>query len=493
MPVDTKHPEYLKREKQWIKCHDVIEGADAVKSKKTDYLPSLASQSDAQYNAYVLRAPFFAATARTVQGLVGAIFRKQAHAVYPEPYKQHIDYLTTDGLNLEDFSQEVTHEIMTAGRLGLLVDVSVEEGVDDRAYVATYIAENIINWETKKKGNVEILSKVVLKEKYLKNPKDEFSHESETQYRVLRLALNKQKTSDVYSQEIWRKLDDKDEFKMVPDSLKIPTRAGVALDHIPFHFLNAENLTPSTEKPPLLDMVELNLSHYRSSADIEHGAHFTALPTPWVAGFPATTKLSIGSGIAWVTEEVNAKAGMLEYTGQGLNAIEKRIEVKEKQMAILGARMLEAQKAGVESEGAMKLRGAGEGGALAMTAKTISSGITKVLKQVAWWSKVADAEVAKIEYQLNSDYTSAKLSPQELTALMQAWQGGGMSQDSFLYNLKTGEMLPNDRTIEQEKDLIEAETGGLGNDADVGSTPVKRNFKVVNDKTTGKPVGIQEE
>ena len=491
MPVDSQHPQYKKRSPQWVKCHDVIEGADAVKEKGTQYLPALSNQSDPQYNAYKLRATFFAATARTVQGLVGAIFRKPAHSVYPESYISHTQYLTTDGLNLEDFAQEVTSEIMSVSRLGLLVDVSEQEGTDDRAYVATYLAENIVNWETTKIGNLEKLTKVVLRESYIKDPEDEFSHESAIQYRVLRLINNKDGTAKIYTQELWRKTNDEEKYTLVADSVKSPTRGGTPLEEIPFVFINSDNLTPTPSKPMMLDMVEVNLSHYRSSADIEHGAHFTALPTPWVAGFPAGTKLSIGSGIAWVTEEVNAKAGMLEYTGQGLDAIEKRMQKKEDQMAILGARMLEAQKAGVESEGAMKLRGAGEGGALGMTAKTISSGITKVLKLVAWWSKISDAEIDKIEYQLNNDYSSAKLSPQELAALMQAWQGGGISQDTFLYNLKTGEMLPADRTIEEEKDMIDTETGGLGNDAGIGSIPVKRKFDIVKDES-GKATGIQE-
>ena len=315
MPVNSEHPEYKKRAKQWMKCHDVIEGADQVKEKGTEYLPILTNQTEAQYSAYKLRATFYAAASRTVQGLVGAIFRKPAHIVYPDTYKDHITYLTTDGLNIEDFAQEVANEIISVGRIGLLIDVGIlNNPKDDRAYIAVYIAESIINWEVTKIGNKDVLTKVILKEKYKVNEQDEFDHESKIQYRVLRLSKNKAGTAMIYTQEVWRKTKDDETFSIIQDMTTIPTRGGVPLEEIPFIFINNSNLTPATTKPPLGDLVEVNLSHYRSSADIEHGAHFTALPTPWVAGFPAGTKLSIGSGVAWVTEATDAKAGMLEYS-----------------------------------------------------------------------------------------------------------------------------------------------------------------------------------
>src|SRR5206468_661127 len=133
---------------------------------------------------------------------------------------------------------------------------------------------------------------------------------------------------------------------------------------IPFTFVGATSLSPNVDKPPLLDLVEVNLSHYRSSADLEHGRHYTALPTPWVSGMRPDSNLRIGAGVAWVLEDPTAKAGMLEFTGQGLQALEKALESKEKQMAVLGARLLEMQPRLQETAEAVRLRHNGDAATL---------------------------------------------------------------------------------------------------------------------------------
>ena len=47
-----------------------------------------------------------------------------------------------------------------------------------------------------------------------------------------------------------------------------------------------------------------------------------------------------------------------------------------------------------------------------------------------------------------------------IAELVKALQVGAISQDTFLYNLKQGEILPEDTTIEDEKLKIEADNAG---------------------------------
>jgi hypothetical protein len=77
------------------------------------------------------------------------------------------------------------------------------------------------------------------------------------------------------------------------------------------------------QDPPILDLVNLNLAHYLINADYQHGCHFTGLPTPVVSGYEAkeNEKLYIGSAVAWVFPNPEAKATYLEFTGQGLGAL----------------------------------------------------------------------------------------------------------------------------------------------------------------------------
>ena len=77
MPVDTPSPEYEAALPRWQRCRDAFEGSDAVKARATAYLPMLEGHhgSSQKYDAYKTRAVFYNATARTVAGLLGSVFR----------------------------------------------------------------------------------------------------------------------------------------------------------------------------------------------------------------------------------------------------------------------------------------------------------------------------------------------------------------------------------------------------------------------------------
>ena len=85
MPVDSTHLEYDANVTAWLRARDVFAGEDAVKAGGVRYLPRLDSQTDDEYAAYKARASFFNATARTADGFVGLIFRRESTVKLPEP------------------------------------------------------------------------------------------------------------------------------------------------------------------------------------------------------------------------------------------------------------------------------------------------------------------------------------------------------------------------------------------------------------------------
>ncbi len=76
MPVNSTHPAYDLNLETWQRIRDVIAGDAAIKRGGEKYMPRLDSQSDAEYQAYIGRGFFYNATARTVSGYQGLIFRK---------------------------------------------------------------------------------------------------------------------------------------------------------------------------------------------------------------------------------------------------------------------------------------------------------------------------------------------------------------------------------------------------------------------------------
>ena len=84
MPVDSTHSDHDVNLPAWLRARDVFAGQGAVKAGSERYLPRLDAQSEDESNAYRARASFFNATARTVDGFVGLIFRRQSAVKLPD-------------------------------------------------------------------------------------------------------------------------------------------------------------------------------------------------------------------------------------------------------------------------------------------------------------------------------------------------------------------------------------------------------------------------
>ena len=194
MPVQSTHLDYDANLTAWLRARDVIAGEDAVKTAGAKYLPRLDSQTDDEYAAYKTRASFFNASARTADGFVGLIFRRNPTIKIPKNTAgvgRALDTFVEDadmlGTSLISYAKNVTNEVVSVGRAGTLVDW--EDVSEKRAYAVMYAAEQIINWRTERVNGCNVLTLVVLKE-VIQKPSDKpdtFQPETVEQIRVLKL------------------------------------------------------------------------------------------------------------------------------------------------------------------------------------------------------------------------------------------------------------------------------------------------------------------
>ncbi len=433
--IESRHPQYKSLVQQWKRCRNCYQGEDAVKAQGTDYLPKLSRQSDDSYFAYRQRASFFNAVKRTVDGLTGAVMR--LNPVIENGNDEWTKDITGTGVHLNDFVFYLLSEQILMGRQGILVDHN-----GDRPYLTGYTTEQIPNWMD---------DRIILKEEYRKtNPDNFYASEYETQYRELL------KEDGKYLVRIWKK-NAEQVYKVAEEIL--PSQRGKTLSSIPFIGLSVDGINLKPEVPPMLGLADMNLSHYRTSADLEHGRHFTALPTPYVTGVDAESELSIGAESAWVLPDPSSRAGYLEFSGQGLRALETAMDQKRSMMASLGAQLLEGQKAGVEASETLRLRQNSEMSALMKAVKTVESGLNHAFEYMTEWEGGNQISVS-----INTDFSDTKIDPQVMTALMQAWQSGAISHETFLWNLKRGEILPSGVEIEDERDRINLQAGIIEED-----------------------------
>ena len=485
MPVNSTHPDYASNCDSWQRIRDVVLGDAAINAGGKKYVARLDSQTDQEFQAYVNRGFFYNATARTVSGYIGLIFRRDPVLLLPDKsaalhavLKGVVNDVDLLGTTLDSYSRNVISSVICVGRAGTLVDWHGEG--ENRAYLSLYSAESILNWrQIRIDGHVK-LSLVVLAESAPGQPKDNdpFVVHGISQLRVLKLVPVQSPHPDPrpltpalspegarvsgfqYVVEIWQLLPASDnaekmEWRLVRSLT--PTRLGKPLSTIPFIFHGPSHSRPDVEKSPIEDIVAANLDHYRLNTDYKHGMHFTPLPTAFVTGFDKASNLRIGSTTAWVTDTLGATAGYLEFKGDGLMTFEWALDRVERLLTVLGSRLLESPKRVSESAAALAIRQAGESSIIASISTSVTASMNAVLRWVYWWhSTEAKPEDVTPEL-LNTGFDSNLLSATEIQARVAAWQSGAISQDTLLHNLRTGEILPSARTNEQELELIRKE------------------------------------
>ena len=460
MSVSNTNTEYDANRFKWKRCRDVIAGRDALIQNyvsntrysgslynpsfdTNNYLPRLTGQTDVEYITYQERAAFFNASARTLDAFTGMIFSKDPVYKLPTAIEPYANDITLGGDNLREFSEQVVEQQIAVGRVGIMVDypanaptnitIAAAEALNIRPFLRHYTAESIINWRTSYINGAQVLTMVVLKET-IEVQEDEFTSNEMVQYRVLDL------TEQGYRVRV---MDENNALK----SEAYPIRNGSTLSYIPFVILGANSATATVQKPPLLDLVDTNLAHYRNSADYEHGLHFTGLPTPYVAGvqLPEGATLAVGSMSAWIFPDPAASAGYLEFKGDGLQTLREALKDKEQRMAILGARMLAEDKRSSEAFGTVELKSAGERSILASISRSASDAIERCLNWMAEWVGAPQDAV----FNLNTDFGASRMQPQMVTALLAAYQGEAMPLSVLFDNLQRGELIPPTMEFEE--------------------------------------------
>ncbi len=248
----------------------------------------------------------------------------------------------------------------------------------------------------------------------------------------------------------------------------MPMRRGQALDFIPFTFIGTEGVTPDVSKPPMVDLADVSIGHYRNSADHEHGLFYTAIPTYWASGVPTDSALRVGP-VVWRLGE-NSQAGVLEFSGAGLGAIREAMGRKERLMATLGARLLEDVGGRPVTATEIKIHHSGDSASLRSISGAAAAGMTRILRWHVWWFTGTGEMPEDVKVELPTDFFQVKATPDEVRAGLEAVQKGQMSYATFYANLQKGQWARDGVSAEEELAEIEAEAGYRENAAAMART-----------------------
>jgi hypothetical protein len=478
------HPEYVRMLPRWVRCRDAAEGQDAVKAASPDgtkapgqrYLPILPGMTLPEYQVYLSRAFWFNATGRTIEGLGGLIFRKDPVVEGLPLTDDLVEDVDLAGTSLVEFARVLTDEVLTVGRVGVMIDVPVAgegltvaqaEALGVRPFAALYRAEDVINWTEGRVNNRSELTRLVLRE-----PDPEIDG---FQYRELIL------TDAGYLVRLHRRPKDSEEYTPGPPS--VPLMGGEPLDRLPFWFFNAKDLKARPKKPPLQDLVDLNVSHYHTMAELESGRLWCGHPTvvlcgdfgagdatEGAAGQKSKPKIKLG-GMSALVGDQGSSASYLYLPSDGLTPLEKADEQKRLMMARVGSRVLQDDpQNGVEAYQTALIRANGETSVLAGIAHIVGRGLSELMTLAAEWR----GPRAQVAVTLNSEFFPEPFDAATLTALVAAWIQGGLSDEALFGRYKAMGILTDQTTLEAFKGGLQKPTPQLSKDLKTSPSTVKQ-------------------
>lgn len=472
------HADYRYYKPDWDLIRDAIAGERRVKEQGQTYLPPLGKNAGTSYNDYKQRAVYVNMTARTVSGLIGTLFRRKPKLTgLSDELVKRTKAITPDGAPIESYAKTVSNELAQIGRVGLFVDIDAMGAKPP--YLTYYVAENILSWKTEMIEGRETLVYVLLREiiddmKFLglegstaptstvgpdPNPvqvgkrqqrvtrlntfNDGGTPVLRAQYRVLSLK------DGVYQQQLFTTVyANRIETLASTPQVITPTRNGAPLNFIPFYPVGTNGVSAKVTKSPMYDIATLNFSHYRSSAQLEHGRFFTALPIYYVpvkAGQEGG-EYTIGPSVVWEVPP-DSKPGILEYYGTGLRELANSLAEKESHISQLGGRIMGISKeAASQSPEVAALTQANEVSVLTNLCDASSEGLTRALQAWAWWQNYDKSE--EVSYKLNRDFASSNVGAREMRAIADLYKRGILPVGELHRVFQEAELIAEDTDLE---------------------------------------------
>lgn len=447
--VKSTHTDYDANLKRWQKVRNVLAA-----NCKTYLRDVGASEPDPKIakkrqDEYADGAIFYNFTKRTLSGMVGAVMRKDPEIDLPA----QLEYLKTNcdgsGIGLVQHAQDTLTELDSLGRGGLLVDAPQAKAATRAEQnagrlnprILFYTAENIIHWHYRKVGSTKVLDMVILREQYeYQVDGQEFWWECGELYRVLEIVEGR------YRQRVFAFGHDGEQLghEEVID-------IGERID-IPFTFIGSDNNDGTVDAPPLEALSDVNIGHYRNSADVEDSSYICSQPTlmlyPGENMDPNTFKELNPSGIRIGSRTghnlgAGGAAELIQATES--NLARSLMADKENQAVMIGAQLI-TPTIQVTAEAARLQRGA-DTSIMATIAKNVSMAYEQA---IAWCAEFVNA-TGEIVFELNTEFFMQQLTAQDRAAWIADINAGLLPARSYYAAMRAaGTTNWTDEEIEDE-------------------------------------------
>jgi hypothetical protein len=438
---------------KWDKINTLIEGTEAMREAGTKYLPKYPLESEDSYRARLECAVLYNFIELTLNSMTGKPFSDLINLdkISPDlvPYMDNVDL---QGNHLLVFIRNWLKDSLAKGYSHCYVDfprIDKENRTlaDDRAegvrpYLVPIKPENIIFAYAEIENGKEELKMIRIRsqETYLSG----FETVSVEQIKVITPGLVEvyQERKDAKTKKIqWVKIEE----------------YTYDLDFIPLVTFYSEKTSFMLSKPPLLDLADLNIRHFQSTADQQSILTVTRFPILAGSGVtPDEAKLAIGPKTYLITSDPQGRFYYVEHTGKAIEAGRQELLDLEERMANYSAEFLK-KRVGRTTATAKAIDTAESFSVLQDITYRFEDAVAQVLYYMAKWIGKEDGGIIE----LNKDFGPDVSDKQDLDAILEARKNGDLSRESFLNQLKRRGILEQDFNLEENEMHLEEEGESL--------------------------------
>jgi Domain of unknown function (DUF4055) len=354
----------------WTVVRDISGTALTLRAKGRDYLPQFPAEHDKIYESRLKTATLFNAYKRTVQALVGMVFKKNpvlgadvpmqisgraeeidgdTGKVVQERVEGHVENIDLAGTHFDVFCREVFEDAFE-GHAFVLVDMQKplapgatledEQKAGMRPYWVKYRASQALNFRAVTINGRKEIGQITFEE-LTTTDAGEFGEAPVKRYRTFRLAEYLDEEGRPAHQVEWKLRELRRAENGEESFPEIDGGTIKSFDRIPVAVIYGRRVDFLESQPPLLDLALLNISYYQKKSDRDRNLHLCGSPTPLFSGVPDDWDMLVTGAGFGIKLPTGATGTYLEPQGVALEESGKDLQELRSEMAAIGLSTLE--------------------------------------------------------------------------------------------------------------------------------------------------------
>jgi hypothetical protein len=446
-------------------------GTKLIRRMAEEIIPREPREDLDAYNRRIFHATMPPFLQRLASQAAGTILRKGVELKGDPYWEEWAKDVTGDGMSLNEFARQRLNQAILYGHSSVMVDypsadapASLAAERENKAlapYLIPVECSQILGWRTEGNRASTELTQVRIRERLIE-PVGDFGEKVFDQVRVM----------EPGKYQIWRNVPSTQALPGgTPGGWQLFEEGTTSVDDIPLVTVYGNRLGTLVSRPPLLEVAYLCLAYCQRFTDYHNSIHVGASPILVLRGFDPDNDSPLGLSVN--TAIVLPPEGGAEYvqpTSAAFDAQLQCLQTLEEQISRLGINTLTQQNLTNIAASSKRLDRTDQDSMMAVLAADLTGALQEVLEIAADYAGVECPEVI-----IRQDYENRLVDGNQITAFLQLFMQGAISQETLLEILQQGEVLPPGLDIDEEitrtRDMLEEQAAreALAYDAETGA------------------------